>query len=57
VPLKSTGHRKTGVEPEKVEEELMAMVRAQDKQRRATTKAQRKYFFSTLLYRWQFVSD
>jgi hypothetical protein len=58
VPSKSTGHRKTGTEPEEDEEEPMATARAQDKQRRAAAKAQRKSFFSTLLFCfWQYVSD
>jgi hypothetical protein len=41
VPLKSTGHRNTAG-PEKVEEELMTMARAQEQQRRATVKVSRK---------------
>jgi hypothetical protein len=36
---KSTGHHKTEMEPEEVEEEPMATARAQEQQWRATAKA------------------
>jgi hypothetical protein len=41
VPLKSTGHRKTGTGPEEVEEKPTSTVRAQEQQQR--------FFFSVLL--------
>jgi hypothetical protein len=56
VSSKSIGHHKTETDPEEVDEEPMATVRAQDKQRWVAKKAQRKSFFSTL-YWWQYVSD
>jgi hypothetical protein len=56
VPLKSTGHRNTRTEPKEVKKEPMATVRAQEKQRQATARAQKKsgtrFFLPTDLY-WQ----
>jgi hypothetical protein len=49
VPSKSTEHHKTGTEPEKVEQERMATARAQDEQRRAMAKANRKSGVSSFL--------
>jgi hypothetical protein len=42
VPLKSIEHHNTGIGPEEIEEEPMVMVRAQEQQRRATMRAQKK---------------
>jgi hypothetical protein len=42
VPLKSIEHHNTGIGPEEIEEEPMVMVRAQEQQRWATMRAQKK---------------
>jgi hypothetical protein len=42
VSLKSIEHHNTGIGPEEIEEEPIVMVRAQEQQRRATMRAQKK---------------
>jgi hypothetical protein len=54
VPSKSTEHHKTGTEPEKVEQERMATARAQDEQRRAMAKANRKSGVSSFMLFFSF---
>jgi hypothetical protein len=49
MPLKSAGHRNTGIGPEEVDEEPIATARVQEQQRRATVKAQRKSDVSIFL--------